>query len=311
MIAIPEHIAIILEKQLKGLQSTNEMQVLEQWRTEKKEHELLYGQLTKLWAESGVILDEAAYDTNKAWEKLDRSLNHGKSNNIRPLTRFLLAACLTGVLILAGWMLFSNRDVELTAESNRQLTLPDGSAVILRKGASISYAKTFRERKITLSGEAYFDVQQDKNRPFRIQTTRATLEVLGTSFTINSNKNYDRLVVASGKVAIINKAERHVIAASEAVVLDKKGFDITNVTDSNYLSWQTGILKFDNTPVDQVAVELSSYYNLYIKTDTGLTKYTITAKFDHQSVEQVLEEIKLLANLDYRKEQDTIILFKP
>jgi transmembrane sensor len=83
MITIPEHIAIILEKKLKGLQSAEDMQVLEQWRMEKKEHALLLEQLTKLWQESGVLLEEPVYDTEKAWEKLDRSLNQGKSNNVR------------------------------------------------------------------------------------------------------------------------------------------------------------------------------------------------------------------------------------
>src|SRR3954467_507765 len=109
MITIPEHIAIILEKQLKGLESAEEMQLLQQWRMEKKEHELLYAQLTKLWQESGFVLETPEYDTDKAWDRLDRSLNHGKRNNIRPLAGWLLAACLTGVL---GWILFSNKDVQ-------------------------------------------------------------------------------------------------------------------------------------------------------------------------------------------------------
>jgi ferric-dicitrate binding protein FerR (iron transport regulator) len=170
------------------------------------------------------------------------------------------------------------------------------------------------ERAVTLTGEAYFDVQPDKDRPFRIQTTRATLEVLGTSFIISTTSRYDRLVVTTGKVSFINKevrAEQHIISASQAAVLDEKGFNISPVKDSNYLSWQTGILKFDNTPIDQVAAELSDYYNLVITTDSGLMQHNITAKFDKQPVEQVLEEIKLLTNISYRKQHDTILLFKP
>jgi transmembrane sensor len=316
MILLPEHIATILEKHLKGVPDSAEMEVLEHWRMEKEEHELLYQQLVKLWQESGVILEEPVYDTDKAWNKLDLALGHGKGsqrNNIRRMTRLLVAACLTGVLVLAGWMFFSKQDVTIVATNNKQLTLPDGSVIVLRNGATISFPKTFNERSVTLSGEAFFDVKQDKDHPFRIQTTRSTVEVLGTSFTMNSTSRYDRLVVATGKVAFTSKegTERRIITYREAATLNDKGFDVTTVKDSNYLSWRTGILKFDNTPIDEVAAELSSYYNLYIQPDSAIMKYTITAKFDHQPVEEVLEEIKLFANISYRNQHDTILLFKP
>lgn len=310
MIVLPEHIATILEKQLKGLQSSEETQVLEQWRQEKAEHELLYQQLIKLWRESGVVLEIPEYDADRAWNKLDLALKRGKSNTRRNL---MMAACLTGILVIAAWVFFSEKEVSIVASnSNRQLTLPDGSSVVLRNGATISFPKVFSERAVTLSGEAYFDVSPDKDHPFRIKTSRASFEVLGTSFVINSNNSYDRLVVASGKVAVTNKAEdRHIVAAREAVLLNDKGFDLTTVKDSNYLSWQTGILKFENTPISQVAEELSDYYNVYIKPDSAVMDLSITAKFDHQPIRDVLEEIKLVTNIGYIHQHDTILLVKP
>jgi transmembrane sensor len=303
MISLPENIATIIEKHLKGLQSSADMQVLQEWRMEKEEHELFYQQLSKLWKESGVVLEEPVYDTEKAWNKLDFALKRGK----RPDFRLLLAACFIGILIVASWMLFSKREVTMLAANNEKLTLPDGSTVILRKGASISFPAAFAERAVTLKGEAYFDIRPDKDHPFRIQTTRATLEVLGTSFVINSSQLYDRLVVSTGKVSF----NKNIVTAQQTAILDEKGIDIKPVKNSNYLSWHTGILKFDNEPITQVAAELSDYYNLPIKPDSGLEQYTITAKFDHQPVEQVLEEIKLLVNLSHRNQHDTILLFKP
>jgi len=333
MTSLPEHIAIIIEKQLKGLQTSAETKILDEWRGATAEHELFYQQVLKLWEESGAILQEPVFDAHKAWHKLDLALHHGKDETasltpaarpkIRFMVRALLAACLTGILFLAGWMLFSKKDtglLHLEAKVNKQLALPDGSMVVLREGATISYPKTFnkKERAVTLNGDAYFDVQPDKDRPFRIQTVRATLEVIGTSFLVNSNKQYDRLVVTIGKVAFINReatAERHIISASEAAVLDKSGFNMQEVKDSNYLSWQTGILQFDNTPIDRVAAELADHYNRYIQPDSTLLDrpelYAITARFEKQPLEQVLEELKLLVNIRYRKQQDTIILFKP
>jgi ferric-dicitrate binding protein FerR (iron transport regulator) len=228
----------------------------------------------------------------------------------------LLAACFIGVIFIAGWVLFGQKDMttlQASNTANRQLALPDGSSVILRKGAAISFPKAFKEREVTLTGEAYFDVQHDKERPFRIHTTRAILEVLGTSFTINTTNEYDRLVVTTGRVSFTQTAtkQRQIILPNQAAILDEKGIDVRPVKDLNYLSWRTGILTFDNTPIDQVAAELSDYYHLVIKTDSGLLISNITAKFEKQPIEQVLEEIKLLSNLSYRKQHDTILLFKP
>jgi ferric-dicitrate binding protein FerR (iron transport regulator) len=316
MISLPEHIEIILEKHLKGLESSSEMKELEEWRAENSAHELLYKQLLKLWQESGVILDAPVYDANKAWNKLDFAIKQGKPARQYNMTRFLLAASFIGIIFIVGWMLSGQKDMtkfQASNTANRQLTLPDGSSVILRKGAAISFPKAFKEREVTLTGEAYFDVQPDKERPFRIQTTRATLEVLGTSFTINTTSQYDRLIVTTGMVSFTKTAtkQRQVILPNQAAVLNEKGIDVTPVKDSNYLSWRTGILTFDNTSMEQVAAELSDCYNVVIKPDSGLLTFTITAKFEKQPVEQVLEEIRLLFNLSYRKQHDTILLFKP
>lgn len=327
MIQIPEHIVSIIIKHLRATQTSAEEETLQAWIAGNEEHEKAYQQVLKLWNESGSILERPAFDTARAWEKLDNSLGHGapvrKSARIRYM-RLAAAACVVGVLVLAGWMFYQQQDktiikIGAAGKGSQRLTLPDGSLVILREGASIRYPKTFNaaERAVTVTGESYFDVQSETNHPFRIQTARATIEVLGTSFTINSNDHQDRLIVSSGKVLFTGKdqhAGQHIVTAQQDAVLDEKGINITSVKDSNYLSWQTGILQFDNTPFADVVTALADYYHLHIKADSILTRQadlsTITARFEHQPLEQVLEEIKLLINVSYRKQNDTIIFYQ-
>ena len=202
---------------------------------------------------------------------------------------------------------------------NMPVTLPDGSQVVLRKGATLSYPKVFSGniREVTLTGEAWFQVQHDKTHPFRIQTTRATLEVVGTSFTFNTNNQQDELAVTTGKVLFTNKrdtAEKQIIYPNQYCALTNKGFEIKPQNDPNFLSWKTGIIKFDNTPINQVAEVLSNYYNLNIQPDSLLMKLpvipTVTAKFNQQPIDSVFTEIKLLANISKRKQNDTILLYK-
>ena len=325
MIQIPEHILLLIEKQLKGNPDSAEIESLLQWRNEREAHESIYRQLEKIWQETGAIIQEPTYNGEKAWDKVDLRLAAGKNNNtVRMITRLAIAACITGLLFFAGWMFFQKKEPALqlaeAGAANKPLTLPDGSQVVLRKGATLSYPETFsgNKREVSLTGEAWFEVQHDAAHPFRIQTSRATLEVLGTSFTINTTTRQDELVVTTGKVLFTNKAttgEKHIILPNQYSKLDATGFDIKPLNDPNFLSWKTGMLLFDNTPIDQVATTLSNHYKVFIKADSGLMKLpvvpTITAKFDRQSIEGVLEEIKLLVNISHRNQHDTILLFKP
>jgi ferric-dicitrate binding protein FerR (iron transport regulator) len=324
MIQVSEHIIQLIEKQLKGQLSEAEGQTLQQWRSQKQSHELIYRQLEKIWQESGSILQETVYDEAQAWNKIDQRLTqHSNRSTIRLITRLAVAACIAGVLFIAGWLFYNKPDpaqqLARADQMNMPVTLPDGSQVVLRKGATLSYPQVFNGniREVTLTGEAWFQVQPDKAHPFRIQTTRATLEVLGTAFTINTNDQQDELVVTTGKVSFTNKAdtsERQIIYPNQYCALTKKGFDIKPLNDANFLSWKTGIIKFDNTPINLVAAVLSNHYRLIIQPDSQLMKLpvipTVTAKFDQQPVDSVLEEIKLLANINHRKQNDTILLYK-
>jgi transmembrane sensor len=325
MIQIPEHILLLIEKKLNNQLNEAEAQELQQWRSENRSHELIYRQLEKIWQESGSILQENFYDETGAWNKVNLRLAQGRKNKspIRLITRLAVAAGIAGVLFIAGWLLYhqpsTSMQVATADRMNMPVTLPDGSQVILRKGATLSYPEVFSSniREVTLTGEAWFEVQHDKTHPFRIQTNRATLEVLGTSFTVNSNAQRDELIVATGKVLFTNKAataEKHIIYPNQQSILTKKGFEIQPLNDPNFLSWKTGILKFNNTPIDEVTQTLANHYGLFIRPDSLLMKLpvkpAITATFRQQSIDSVLEEIKLLVNINHRKQNDTIVLYK-
>ena len=324
MIQVPEHITLLIEKQLKGTLSEAEAQTLQQWRSANQSHETIYQQLEKIWQESGSLLQETVYNEKQAWSKVDQRLGQGRNRSpIRMITWLAAAACIVGVLFVAGWLFYNKQQPALQLakadQTNMPVTLPDGSQVVLRKGATLSYPKVFKGsiREVTLTGEAWFEVQHDKTHPFRIQTTRATLEVVGTSFTVNTTDEQDELAVTTGKVLFSKKedtSQQQIVSPDQYCSLTQKGFDIKPMHDPNFLSWKTGIIKFDNTPINQVAAVLSSHYGLIIQPDSLLLKLpvipTVTAKFRQQPIDSVLDEIKLLANINNRKQNDTILLYK-
>lgn len=167
-----------------------------------------------------------------------------------------------------------------------------------------------------LAGEAFFDIHPGKGRPFRIGTSRSVTEVLGTSFLVNASSLSDRVIVTTGRVLFAAKGqpERNcVLSERQEAVLSEKGLEKKQVTAAgNYLSWQTGDLVFAQTPLDQVAEDLSDHYGVIVRlADTLIPKagtYKITSEFTNQTLQQALEEINVLTGLRYKKKNDTIII---
>ena len=148
MIQIPEHIITLIEKQLKGQATSEETARLQQWRGEHPSHDTVYRQLEKVWQESGAILTEKTYDTETAWNKVDLRLANGNKKAPVPrmrgmITRLAAAACIVGILFFAGWLVLQKNtpamQVAKAEQSNKPITLPDGTQVMLRKGATLSY----------------------------------------------------------------------------------------------------------------------------------------------------------------------------
>src|SRR5688500_5851402 len=105
MIQIPEHIITLIDKQLKGVATSEEAASLQQWRAENTSNDTVYRQLEKIWQESGAILTEKTYDTEAAWDKVDLRLEKGnKKASIRMMARLAAAASIIGILFIAGWL---------------------------------------------------------------------------------------------------------------------------------------------------------------------------------------------------------------
>jgi hypothetical protein len=102
---------------------------------------------------------------------------------------------------------------ENTSDKLMVITLSDGSSIILHKGAKISYPKKFNheKREVVLSGEAFFEIAKDPNKPFYVYTNNVVTKVLGTSFLIQEDKNTKdvKVIVRTGKVSVFTRNEEN------------------------------------------------------------------------------------------------------
>ena len=171
-------------------------------------------------------------------------------------------------------------------------------------------------RSLYLKGEAFFEVAPDKNKPFIVHSGSSKTTVLGTSFNLRAYSKEDevKLTVVTGKVAftLVDDKERVIVTPGDAAVFDNSSKTITQFTnnDANFLSWKTGHLLFDDTPVNQLIYALQRHYNVEIKVDQDKTlNCRFTGDFQETELENAMKVITRATGTSYTfKEGQYIIM---
>lgn len=193
-----------------------------------------------------------------------------------------------------------NRTIENPQGVRSQLELPDGSKLWLNSGSSISYQEPFRDRVITLDGEAFFDVTRDKNKAFIVKTENLNVKVHGTRFNVLSYPNEDNteVVLEEGSVSVITKQgnREYKLVPNNRLLLDNKdgAVNIFKEDINNYIAWHKGKLAFDNASLDEVARTLERWYDIdVIILSDKLEGNRFTSVFENESIYTVKELMEL------------------
>jgi len=194
--------------------------------------------------------------------------------------------------------------------------LSDGSKVTLNSGSMLRYPQKFSGsiREVYLEGEGYFEIAKSSKAPFLVQSGTLRTKVLGTTFNLTAyaaSKTIE-LVVLSGKVAVKEAhTDKEIILAREQGIqydTNKKTFNRTVVSDlAKVTAWMNGKMVFDDTRLEDVAIRLSKRYGVNIViSNNELSDCRLTAVFENQSINEIMEVITYLTNAKYRKNGNTI-----
>lgn len=151
-----------------------------------------------------------------------------------------------------------------------QVDLPDGTKVWLDAGSSIRFPLAFsnNERRVEISGEAYFEVAKNKALPFRVVTSNQIVEVLGTHFNINAYRDEDAtkttLLEGSVKVSHPDQKDARFLTPGQqsSVQPGREPIDIQNVNTEDAVAWKNGYFAFDHTDLHSLMRQLSRWYNV-------------------------------------------------
>ncbi|HOS72086.1 MAG TPA: FecR domain-containing protein [Bacteroidales bacterium] len=271
-------------------------------------------------------------DVDRAWNSLLARINESPvSGTPAALPRFsskllkIAAALLviTGLglagLFISDRKLLSKKISVVTDinSKNLEVTLPDGSIAILNRGTVLSYRSNYgkTERKLSLSGEAFFEIMADHGKAFTIDAGKAVVKAVGTSFNvITSNPDSQvEVFVRTGKVLLSDNSGNNSILLDPGYIgtMDS-GKPLKSLNrDPNYMAWNTGILVYDGQTLDIVFRDLKRVYNMeIIADDPSILKETWTSPINNQSQDTIIRLICYSFNLGYTKEGNTYHLSK-
>ena len=276
----------------------------------KKENLQEYTALKALWSTEKLEIQE--FKTDKAWQNVERKATKPKPVSI--YRRIRTAAAIAAVFLLVSllWVTYTNRVdhqpllVEIADTiSPKKVELPDGSVVYLNKSAQLSYPKVFEknQRTVSLQGEAFFEVAKDVERPFTINTKHAEIEVLGTSFNIDTNEDDTEIIVATGKVKVQSHfaQESAILLPKESALISPTALTRFSTEDQNYLAWKTGKFTFQEQAIKDVISELNTFYQNKLVLSKSATDCLLTASFNKDDLKEILEILQLSCSLQLKE----------
>ncbi|SMD12465.1 FecR family protein [Pedobacter nyackensis] len=201
-----------------------------------------------------------------------------------------------------------------------QVNLPDGTKVWLNAASSLKFPTSFaklKERKVELTGEAYFEVTHSRDLPFVVKSGKQELSVLGTHFNINSypDEGAIRTTLLQGSVIVRNLEKvKNKQLGKDSVLLKpeqqaslKDVFSVKVVDVEGVTAWKDGNFLFNDTDLKDIMKQVSRWYNVSVDYDE-IPKNRFFTGFISRNVNlsRVLEMLEVTGNIQFKIEDKTI-----
>lgn len=319
----------LLVKYLLNEMTKEEQVSLENWLQSSPENQRKLDHFKILWLESKKLESVSEVNKEEAWKKFS-SMIHNRNTLVPPLrinrTRVLRIAAIAASVLLfisAGIYLyfssnfFRNYDQLALQTSDSVITqkLSDGSEIVLNKNSKLQYKKnqSSSTREVKLEGEAFFSVAPDKTSPFVITIDSVEVRVVGTSFNVKGSEAGVEVIVETGKVEVSSKGSKIILSPGEKTLITRNTEQISKQANSNqlYKHFRTKEFLCDNTPLWQLVEVVNEVYgsNISIE-DSSLRQLPISASFNNQSLETILEVVEKTFQIKAEAQGNVILLRK-
>lgn len=317
---------------LQGEANAVEQQKAERWVNSSDENRRLFNTYKDLLLLTS--LNAPAYDSDVAWNKVKGRINKSNgvvvdkksSTNISRIIRLAVPAVAAFLLIAVGIFSLMKRTPEMikfatSDEMAATLQLPDGSNLSVNASSIVNYPEKFRgkTREIDLTGEAFFEISHNPERPFIVHAGGLDIKVTGTSFNVKTIDagEFVEVSVNTGSVEVYpagpdaDVAMHFALSAGEKATYSNQNRSIVKGVndDLNMLSWKTGILIFRESRLKDVFKSLEKKYKVsFILDNPDISNQRLTARFEDESLLEVMESLSLIFNIEYEIKDQEVTL---
>jgi len=285
-----------------------------EWQSRSPLHREAASRLTALWSQFDTLKEFTAPlpgpgEVGQRWGQKVRNL-------AAEGTWRRAAYAAAGLLFLAAGGLFYTHSrivppaipYETALGMQKNITLPDGSAIFLNTNSKVEVAYSGEQRDVyLLHGEAYFEVAHGDSRPFTVHANAKQVHDIGTAFDVRLMRTAVEVTVAKGAVELVTAgpSERSsgdavqrlgVVSAGQDAVFDRKLEYLRPLTDAEInrqLAWREGILVYAGEPLARVVDDVSRYTNIKIELgDPKLKNIPVGGYFEISKIKSVFEALE-------------------
>lgn len=298
----------VVIKYMAGKAAPEEAIHVEEWVSASEEHRAFFHSLHQSWLEQGPETYHVP-DVQREWEAF-REKAKPVTQPLKPQspTRLWLGRAAAAVAIVAvgagGFYLFNSKNqneptlIAVAENKPEEVRLTDGSSMIVSPGGELVYPVRFKKdsREVTLVGSGTFKITHRPQQPFIVHLGDLHVRTAGTSFSVNREDKYLSVQATGGELTFYNKKDTLHIAAGATgrYTWKEKKFSLETPVPL------TGTFHFNNTPLSEVVATLSKHFKVNIRlTNAKLSHCTLSAGFEHQTLEDILKDITETFGLNY------------
>ena len=196
-----------------------------------------------------------------------------------------------------------------------QVLLADGSRVWLNAESSLYFPTEFvgKARKVVLTGEAYFEVAKNKNRPFIVSMGDMEIEVLGTQFNVKaySDENNIFTTLVEGAVRINSGSSPVLLTPGERADFNRKDgeINVAAVDVEAGIAWKNGYFIFNNEDIKSIMLNLSRWYDVDVEYKGNMVNKEFTGRILRRSnISDVLRMLELTGTIKFEIEGRRIVV---
>ncbi len=269
--------------------------------------------LENVWTKSANLANEVKFDKNAAFNKFISKIEEKHTDNQIDRKSFRLVSmrslmAIAAMFALAFFAFNIITKTNLTEVSSGSVptivSLPDGSEVKLAANSSLAYNKsTFNDnRQLKVSGKVVIHAAKT-GKKFLVNADDFDVQVLGTTFFIESTSTSRNVKVLEGKVEVSNKSQKILVTDRQGVVITDKLSKVDDIS-FNSLGMQNDEMTYNNTPLSKVLSDVENKFSITIslKSTSDITNCTFTAgNMDKMTLDQIISVIESAFNTKFVK----------